>query len=117
MLLHSSNLKNLHLPESGSDLSTIISVNHKKLQNINMELNKLKEWKIDLTSLDDRDFNMKYITEINISSTNLPVESLLAVLLCKEGQYAVTARNNSLYVRVIFLFQICFNSRYLFLPC
>jgi hypothetical protein len=100
--MRASRLKTLHLAETGTDLTTILSINHKKLQSINIEHNKLKDWKM-LDSSIFEEFNMKFLTDINVSSTFLPIENFLAVLLAKDGQYAVTARNNNLY-DIVFLF-------------
>ena len=99
MLRKCHNLRNLSfIGETGVDLPTIFSVPHRKLQNVNIEHNKLREWKL-FEPFDD--FALRNVFEINISSTCLPIENLISLLLIRGGNFGIIAKNNNLYVKII----------------
>jgi hypothetical protein len=98
LLMKTNRLRQLIVPDTGTDLATILSVNHKKLQTISVEQNRLKEQVklLDASIFDE--FNLRALTEVNVSHTLLPIENFLALLLAKDGSFGVIARNNNLYV-------------------
>lgn len=105
LLMKTTRLRQLIIPESGFDLATVLSVNHKKLQVISVEHNRLKDSQIrmlDTTVVDE--FNLRALTEVNISNTCLPIENFLALLLAKDGNFGVIARNNNLYCSFSFVY-------------
>lgn len=97
LLLKTNRLRSLQVPDSGTDLSTILSINHKKLQQINVEHNRLKDSIRMLDASIFEEFNMRAVTEVNVSHTCLPIENFLALLMAKDGSFGVIARNNNLY--------------------